>query len=234
VTPEQAVNPEPAAVAGPEQTPPPPSRPEPVPTPLWEKIKASPRYAPELLASAAVDTLGGQVEEYARWLAGTYPHATPDAIARYAAQRYAKGAGYASLAAALSPPWGTLAQGAALIWAHARLVLLIAAAYGHSPTAPERVPELLVLLGVHDDVPTAQAALRAAGTHPAAGPVSGWSGLARTLAGPLSGLGLRSRLLPGAGLLLGAVYSGSATERLARRAIGHYGPRQRREAGAAR
>jgi hypothetical protein len=192
-----------------------------VPTPLWERIKANPRYAPELLASAAVDLLGGQVDGYARWLAATYPHATPDSIARYAAQRYAKGAGYATLVATLTKPLGGLAEAATLSWAHARLVLLIAAAYGHDPADPQRVPELLVLLGIHPDLSTARAALDAA-ANPTAHAPHGWAGLARGLAAPVSGRRLPARLFPGAGVLLGAIVNSARTEAVARRAVAQY------------
>ncbi|MEN3305402.1 MAG: hypothetical protein V7603_1604 [Micromonosporaceae bacterium] len=192
-----------------------------VPTPLWERIKANPRYAPELLACAAVDLLGGQVDGYARWLAATYPHATPDSIARYAAQRYAKRAGYAVLVATLTRPLGGLAEAATLTWAHARLVLLIAAAYGHDPADPKRVPELLVLLGIHPDLPTARAALDAA-ANPTAHAPHGWAGLARGLAAPVSGRRLPARFFPGAGVLLGAIVNSARTEAVARRAVTQY------------
>ncbi len=190
-----------------------PDEPAKVPTPVWERIKANPRYAPELLATAAVDTLGTQAGGYARWLAATYPHATPDSIARYVSQRYATRAGYAALAGTLL---GGLAEAAALVWAHARLVLLIAAAYGHDPADPRRVPELLVLLRVHPDLESANTALEGAG---AGHTVSGWL---RVVAVPLGGRRLPSRLLPGAGLLLGAITNSATTEGVARRAVAHY------------
>lgn len=209
----------------------------PAPAPLWERLRANPRYAPELLAVAAVQMLGGQVDEHARWLVATYPHATADSIARYAARRYARQAGYVSLAGTLARPWGTLAGLAGYIWVRARLVLLTAAAYGHDPRDPERVPELLVLLGVHPDLPAARTALADVQTgrrSASAGAVPSWLGLAKALATPLS----RARRgrpsafsLPGVRPLAGVIVDVSATEALARRAVTMYRPASGRDRG---
>jgi hypothetical protein len=199
-----------------------------VPAPLWERLKNTPQYAPELLAIAAVETLGAQVDGYVRWLVGTYPNATADSIARYAIQRCARHAGYLALAGAVTRPWGALAEAAALTWAQARLVLVVAAAYGQSPTDPQRVPELLVLVRAHPDIPTAQAALDAArvaergGEQPAPARGTGWWRLGGRLSLPLRGRRLPSRFFPGAGLLVGVVVNQASTEGLARRATARY------------
>jgi hypothetical protein len=207
----------------------------PVPPPLWERLRANPRYAPELLAMAAVQLLGGQVDEHARWLTATYPHATADSIARYAARRYARQAGYVALAGALARPGGPVAGLAAYIWVRARLVLLTAAAYGHDPRDPERAPELLVLLGVHPDLPAARAALdvaQMARQSAPAGAARGWFGLAKALAAPLGRVAMRcgrsgSFSPPGVRPLAAAVADGSAAAALARRAVAMYRPGSR-------
>lgn len=204
----------------------------PVPAPLWERLRANPRYAPELLAVAAVQVVGAQADEYVRWLTATYPYATGDSIARYVAGRYTRQAGFASLAGTLARPWGALAGLAAYTWVRTRLVLLTAAAYGHDPRDPERVPELLVLLGVHPDLPAARAALVAAQTGRRSAQASGaggWLGLAKALATPLGRVAVRrgrpgALSLPGARPLAGVLVDGSAADALARRAAALYRP----------
>jgi hypothetical protein len=185
---------------------------------LWERVRARPAYAPELLALAAVERLGPEADRYSRWVRSTYPAATDDRLAQAAGRRFATQARGTVLASLVG--WG-LGEVAALGWLQARLVLHVAAAYRKDPGDPERAAELLALLRVHPSVETARAALAAAGDD---GDPPGRSA-GRVFALGAGGQGARrlaGRLLPGAGLLVGVLLNGSATESLARRAISFY------------
>src|SRR5262249_15462669 len=155
---------------------------------------------------------------------------TPDGLTRLATLRFVRQARNRGGVAGLAGTLAVLMQPAGLAWTQAKLVLHIAAAHGLDPTDPRRAAELLVLQGVHNDLPIAQDAITRAqrdrGT-PAA-----------RLAAPLTRLAGRgvfrialargaSRLLPGAAVLVSAVADARSTEHLAHRAAAHY----RRTAG---
>jgi hypothetical protein len=115
--------------------------------PWWVRGAAGPRDVPELLARAAVDRYGDSAYRYTRWLAGRYPYATPDGMARVAIERFGRQGRYAVL--------GGPAGVAALLGVQAQLVLHIAAAYGRDPRDPRRAGELLALLGPNSGAATA-------------------------------------------------------------------------------
>jgi uncharacterized protein (DUF697 family) len=125
----------------------------------------------------------------------TYPGATDDRIAHAAARRFGAQARRGVLAGIVGREAG---EATALAWLQARMVLHIAAAYRHDPRAPQRAEELVTLMAP-PRVPVQAAA----------------AALGRRLA---------TRLVPGAGLLLGALVNDAATEALARRAISLYRP----------
>ncbi|NJC69120.1 EcsC family protein [Planosporangium thailandense] len=205
----------------------------PSPTRLWSTIKATPGYAAELLALAAVEHLGPQSRTHLAWLRDTYPTATINGLARIAASQGVRQARTQGAVAGLLGPVAVLAQTAALLWTQARMALDIAAAYGRDPADPERAVELLMLQGVHPDLATAREAVAtaretAARTAGDAGnpapqvtlPVARVAGraLLRTLIARRA-----SRLVPGAGAVLTAVLDARASEQLAARAMKFYG-----------
>lgn len=190
-----------------------------------------PAYAPELLALAAVDTLGPAALAWVRRVRAVYPSATPDGLARLATERSVRlgtAGGAASAAAGLFAP---LAGLSVLAVSQASLVLRLAAAYGLDPTHPDRAVDLLVLTGVHADDEAARAALAAA---QAAEPEhllhrSGGLALPGSLvawAGGWLSLRLASRVLPGAALVAAVANGSAAAERLAARAVARYRGRQ--------
>ncbi|MFE9689683.1 hypothetical protein [Micromonospora sp. NPDC005806] len=202
------------------------------------RVLEHPGFAPELLALAAVDTLGPRAGEWVRRTRGAYPGADADGLARLVTRRFVRLAGTGGALAAGAGLLAPVAELTAVLWTQANLVLHLAAVHGRDPGHPDRVAELLVLTQVHPDVATARAALdavRSAGA-PAEGPwprvaEAAWR-LATPLAAQASGrLGLRlvSRLLPGAALLTAAAGDAAATERLAARAIGRYRPGRARQ-----
>jgi hypothetical protein len=199
-----------------------------------------PGYAPELLALAAVHMLGPEARAWAARIRAAYPTATADGLARLATRRYVRLAatgGALSMATGLLAPFAELAV---VTWAQAGLVLHLAAAHGHDPTAPDRAVDLLVLTRAHPDEQSARAALGAAGKAVGGGPGSGNSGgggessyrLAEAgwrLGAPLVArtvnwlaLRLTVRRLPGATTLVAALTNAATIERLAGRATAHY------------
>ncbi|MEU8021198.1 hypothetical protein [Micromonospora haikouensis] len=209
-----------------------------------------PDLAPELLALAAVRTLGPRAADWAAWHRAAYPAATPDGLARLATRRFVRLAGAGGAVAALAGLFAPVVELTAVLWAQANLVLHLAAAYGRDPADSERAVELLVLTRVRPDAQSARAALDAAermraertaaertatGRGSAGQATAGAPQAARAvwrLAAPLTGrpggwLGVRvvSRLLPGAAVLTAAVGDSAAAERLAARAVAAYRPR---------
>jgi hypothetical protein len=206
--------------------------PAPATQPLWTAIKTSPAYAPELLALTAVDRIGDEARAHLSWLRETYPTATPEALARLAAQRFVRDARAQGALAGLLGPVALFAESVGLALTHARLVLHVAAAYGADPTDPRRAAELLVLQGVHADIGDAEAALADTQRPPA---TTTLGRLARVLSRPAGrsvfkiALARRtSRLVPGAGAAVAALLDGRDAERLAARAVRHYRKAARR------
>ncbi|MDG4791109.1 hypothetical protein O7626_35270 [Micromonospora sp. WMMD1102] len=206
-----------------------------------------PGYAPELLALAAVRSLGPEARSWAAWVRAAYPNATHQGLVRLATRRYVR---LAAAGGALSTTTGLLApftELATVIWAQAGLVLHLAAAHALDPTRPDRAADLLVLLRVHPDLPSARVAIAAAEaaiavhpddqpnvapveadgeTSPAGGRLAeaGWRLGAPMVARSVNWLMLRLavRRLPGAMALAAAMLSSADTERLAARAVEYY------------
>lgn len=200
-------------------------------------ILAHPGYAPELLATAAVESLGPTAAGWARRTRSTYPAASPEGLARLATQRFVRSAsigGVVSITTAglLAP----LAELATVSWAQAALALHLAAAYGHDPVHPDRAVDLLVLTQVHPDDESARVALAASreagpeGELPAYRIMEAAWRLAAPLAAQTGGwlaLRLAARLLPGAAALAVAAGDAATTQRLAARAVARYRPGRR-------
>jgi hypothetical protein len=203
--------------------------------PLVRAVRAYPAYAPEFLALAAVEHLGAEARRYAAWLRDTYPDAQPDGMARLAAQRFIRLARNEGAAAGMAGSFAVLLESAGLGWLQARLVLHLAASYGHDPADPVRASELLVLQRVHSSLATAQAALDAVRhgvrnapvrkaapgilTSRLATPVGRALGMSAARAGVARSL---ARVVPGGGAVVGALTGARSTERLAVRATRYY------------
>jgi len=190
------------------------------------RLLRKPGYAPELLALAAVETLGPGARDWVHQMSTAYPAATPGGLSRLATQRFvriATAGGAVSGATGLVTPLAGLAT---VAWSQAGLVLYLAAAYGQDPRQSERAVDLLVLTRVHADEESASDALAAA-SGPAEADQS-WLAAAHRLSTVTAGSGgllsarLASRWLPGAALLAAAVGGSAGMQRLAARAISHY------------
>ncbi|MEU7587959.1 hypothetical protein AB0A95_16860 [Micromonospora sp. NPDC049230] len=198
------------------------------------RVLDHPGFAPELLALAAVRSLGPGAADWAARVRDRYPDAPADGLARLVTRRYVRAAGAGGATAALAGFFAPLAELASVSWTQANLVLHLAAVYGKDPAHPDRAVELLVLTQVHPDAGSAREALAAAQT--AGDPVEGaWPRAAEAawrLAAPLTAqaggwvaLRLVARLLPGAAVLAAALGDAAAADRLAARTVAVYRPR---------
>jgi uncharacterized protein (DUF697 family) len=192
--------PEPAATTEPEPavrlravtTEPEPQHPD----SLVEQLLADPARSPEILAAAAVRTLGPRAGEWAARTRTSYPTASREALARLAVQRFVRSAGLRSGFGALAGPYTPMVLATATVITHAELVLHLAAVYGLDPTDPQRAGDLLKLAS------------------PGVGPIVAWVALS-----------LVSRSLPGLGVLtavLGARATADAVAVQARRFYAEY------------
>jgi len=128
-------------------------------TEAWAKIVADPGHAPELLALAAIQTIGPRAKEWARRTREEYPAATPDALARLAVAQFTRVGSVSSVFAALAGSYAPIALLGVNAYTYAELILHVAAAHGLDPTDPRRAVDLLVLCQVHPDAEEAEAAL---------------------------------------------------------------------------
>jgi hypothetical protein len=181
----------------------------------------------ERLAALAVAHIGPRAQAWTDWLRDTYPTAPPAGMARLAARR-ATTTGRRLAVLAATGPLGALLPLPAAEWARATLVLRIAAAYGHDPGDPRRVPELLDLLELRTN--GGQEALRHAADR------AGWR-MGRLLAARL--VFGRTRAAGAVRALLATADQDEEMERLAHRAMLHYRgspgpPRQRTAADQGR
>jgi hypothetical protein len=198
-------------------------------TDAWAKIVADPGHSPELLALAAVQTIGPRAREWAGRISVAYPGATADGKARLAARQFTRFGGLSSVFAALSGSYAPLALLGAAALTYADLVLHIAAAHGFDPTDEQRVIDLLVLTKVHPSRAEAVAALAMA-KQPAyeeedVGVTDAVWRLGRMLAaqaGSWAVLRTVSRVLPGTSLLTAVLTSRSSAQAVADRAHRFY------------
>ncbi|MGK5677963.1 EcsC family protein [Actinoplanes sp. URMC 104] len=201
------------------------------PATLWQRMKADPQYAPEHLALEAVRRLGPEAAAWAERMRAEHPDHTPDRLADLAVRHFttlARISGAVSGAAGLP---GAVLDVGVLAWNQARMVLHIAAAYGHDPCGPDRATDLLVLQRVHKVAQTARLALGvAAGRERATLLFAGAA--SRPLSGVMVRLGMRlaqmagvhaakrmfAKMIPGASVVLGTWVNSAATKDLAARA----------------
>jgi hypothetical protein len=192
----------------------------------------NPAFLPEMLALAAVERLGAAAQRRISWYRMHYPDADRDAVSRAVTREFVRRARAQGFAAGLAGTAGLLIEPAGIGWLQAKLVLHLAAAYGHDPEDRRRAAELLVLQRVHGTVETAEAAVRAAeqaGAARRANPRIGASRMTAPLA-RLVGAGIARaavarvarRIVPGAGAIVGSVSAARGTERLAARAVRYY------------
>ncbi|MGX6604527.1 hypothetical protein ACWKSP_20685 [Micromonosporaceae bacterium Da 78-11] len=198
------------------------------PTEAWAKLLADPGHAPELLALAAVQTLGPRAQEWADRTREAYPRASDQALARLATRQFTRFGSLGSVFGAVAGSYAPLALLGTAAVTHAEVVLHLAAAYGLDPTDPQRAVDLLVLTRVHPNRLDAEAALAAA-KRPAYDGDGGFTGamwrLGRLVAaqtGGWSALRVANRYFPGASLLAAVLTSHASAESIGVRANSYF------------
>jgi hypothetical protein len=202
---------------------------------LWARMKADPQYSPEHLALEAVRRLGPEATRWVEITRAQQPGLTDDEVAALAIKRFTTLARISGAVSGVTGLPGAVLDVGVLAWTQSRMVLHIAAAYGHHPAAPERAADLLVLQRVHKATETARLALGvAAGRERASRLFAGAAG--RPLTGVMVKLGVRlaqmagiraarrifAKVVPGAAVILGTWVNSAATRDLAARARAHY------------
>ncbi|MFI6078383.1 hypothetical protein ACIA5C_43350 [Actinoplanes sp. NPDC051343] len=198
-------------------------------TDAWAQLVADPAHAPELLALAAVQSIGPRAQEWIVRTRRDYPNAGRAALARLATSQFSRVGSLGSVFGAVAGSYAPMVLTGTAAVAHAELILHVAAAYGKDPADPQRAVDLLVLTGVHPDREAAEAAVAAA-RRPAydedgGGLRAGAWRLGRLISGQVGGWSvfrLINRYLPGVSLLAAFLTSRAATDSLAARANAFY------------
>jgi hypothetical protein len=231
--PAKAVTP-PAQTRGNSPRPPEPSAPAThrLPTPRrdtdrWAKLLADPAHTPELLALAAVQTIGPRARHWAATTTSAYPTATPTGLARLATRQFTRFGALTSVFGAVAGSYAALALAATRTLTEAELILHLAAAHGLDPTHPDRAVDLLVISGVHETAADAKEALAAIdGPEPTASGLGDavWR-VGRLIASRTGGwtiLRAINHYYPGAGLLGAVLTSVADAQATAARANRYY------------
>jgi hypothetical protein len=199
------------------------------PAGLFERLRADPLRAPELIALAASERHGPAAAEWADRRSRVYG-ADPGALAQMAKRRHAQLARLEGAATGVGGFVTLVPDLVALAWIQSRLVFFIAAAYGFDPRDPMRPAELLVLTGLYPDPQSARAGLDGAGATIAEAYVgsrlSRDEALAKRLlrmVGKRTGKRIAGRLIPFFAVAFNAVSNERDTRALADRAIRFYG-----------
>ncbi|MEU8607264.1 hypothetical protein AB0C29_04595 [Actinoplanes sp. NPDC048791] len=196
-------------------------------TEAWPALIADPGHAPELLALAALQTIGPRAGEWAARTRAAYPAAGPDALARLAVSQFTRFGSVSSVFAAVAGSYAPIALLGAAAYTHAELALHVAAAYGLDPTDRERAVDLLVLTRVHPVREDAVAALATAEQHSYdnSGLTDVTWRLGRMIAvqaGGWAAVRAINHFFPGTSLLVATLTSRGAARAMAARATVHY------------
>lgn len=209
-----------------------------LPEGLWQQLRSDPVNAPQHLALAAVERWGEQARAYAEGVRERYPDATNRELAEVVKKRHVLLARSQGAAAGVPASFAPLAGAAAamlpdvgaLAWIQSRMVMHIAAVYGHDTNHRERAAELLVLQGIYTTTEAARVALTAATKRVATRAIHRYlQGGALLLLKQLSRyVGIKFtrvgvlKLVPFVAIPLSAAVNGLSTGSLAERAIRFY------------
>lgn len=204
---------------------------------LWSRMKSDPQYAPEHLAHDAVRRLGPEAAQWAERVRAEQPGITPDALADLAVKRFTTLARISGAVSGATGLPGAVLDVGVLAWTQCRMVLHIAAAYGHDPAAPERASDLLVLQRVHKAADTARLALGvAAGRerasrlftevagHPLSRVILTLGVRLAQMAGVRASRRVFAKIVPAAAAVLGTWVNSAATRDLASRSRARFQP----------
>jgi hypothetical protein len=191
---------------------------------LTRAVRARPQLAPAALAVAAVSRFGESAREHAEWLRRTYPGVAPQRLAQDAVRTANRRTRYAVGSALLGGPLGFAASISTMTWAHARLVIDIAAIFGRDPLVAARAVDVLVLLDAYPDPLAARKAVAELAGDLAEADVAEATTPGQIIVSTTAQLLTRvaSRILPGTAVLAAAIRGTSETERLTARAIRYF------------
>lgn len=209
-----------------------------LPEGLWKQLLSDPAHAPQHLALAAVDRWGEQARDYAEGVRKRYPDATNRELAEVVKKRHvllARSEGAAAgVPASFAPLVGAAAailpDVGALAWIQSRMVVHIAAVYGHDTNDREMAAELLVLQGIYTTTEAARVALteatkrvatRAVTLHLKGGTLLLLKQLFRYVGIKFTRAGVL-KVVPFVAIPVNAAVNGLSTGSLARRAIKFY------------
>lgn len=209
-----------------------------LPEGLWQQLRSDPAHAPQHLALAAVDRWGEQARDYAEGVRKRYPDATNRELAEVVKKRHvllARSEGAAAgVPASFAPLVGAAAMMlpdiGALAWIQSRMVVHIAAVYGHDTNDREMAAELLVLQGIYNTTEPARVALteatkrvatRAVHRHLKDGTLLLLKQLFRVVGIKFTRVGVL-KVVPFVAIPVNAGVNGLATGSLAKRAIKFY------------
>ena len=196
---------------------------------LFDRLRADPVRAPELIALAASEWHAPAADAWASKRRRVYGE-DGKTLGRMAKARHAQ---LARLEGAATG-WGGfitfIPDLVGLAWIQSRLVFHVAAAYGFDPRDPMRPAELLVLTGLYPDPHSARAALDGMGTTMAEAYIGSRLQRDEALAarllkmvGKRGGRRVAGRLIPFFAIAFNAVANERDTRALADRAIRFYG-----------
>ena len=196
---------------------------------LFERLRADPVRAPELIALAASERHAPAADAWASRRGRVYGN-DPKTLAKMAKARHAQLARIEGAATGFGGFITFIPDLVGLAWIQSRLVFYVAAAYGFDPRDPMRPAELLVLTGLYPDPQSARAALDGIGTTMAEAYVGSRLQRDEALAarllkmvGKRTGRRIAGRLVPFFAIAFNAVANERDTRALADRAIKFYG-----------
>jgi hypothetical protein len=111
----------------------------------WAALR-EPDVPPRRLAELAVAELGPRAAAWAGWLRETYRDPPGYGIARLATHQAGRLGNALAAGAVAGPVVGPALRLLGMAWVRATVALRIAAAYGHDPTDPRRIDDLIELL----------------------------------------------------------------------------------------
>ena len=122
-----------------------------VPPGLLRRLLANPADAPALLAARAVEQLASRAVRDVRLIRERNPQATDLELALYFKRKYSRAARLEGAGTGAVGIFGLPVDLVALAWIQNRMVLSMAAVYGHDMTDHrDRAADLLILQGVHN------------------------------------------------------------------------------------
>jgi hypothetical protein len=196
---------------------------------LFDRLRADPVRAPELIALTASDWHAPAADAWATRRRRVYGE-DGRTLGKMAKARHAQMARLEGAATGFGGFITFIPDLVGLAWIQSRLVFYIAAAYGFDPRDPMRPAELLVLTGLYPDPQSARAALDGIGTTMAEAYIGTRLQRDEALAarllkmvGKRAGRRVAGRLIPFFAIAFNAVANERDTRALADRAIKFYG-----------